>query len=300
MKKNVIYLLLSLLFVACEKKAEFWKFDEDTDFAYGICSDYEKDSAGYYVFQYKRQLKQKNCDRIRRELVEESKNESYKNYSYTLMKQKYDFGQDKYSLMTYADYDVYDNMLDSYTASKSTFIETKATHINYIAAKELVLYDRETSFFDKLFGNTAIFNTPFQAKGKTQAQHKNHKKKYVSPSKRPKNLIVNTRRKLPLIVNTSISWMDVQLEGGDLLYVYRIDDSNFNLYEADYNELAKQIKEGMFVKYQNRLEKELLSCTHIRSVTYRIVSEWDDSRTIDVTVYDSELLGRSYNKKRNI
>ena len=295
MKKIKIYILFVLLVAACDKKAEYGKFDEDADFAYGICLDYKRDNAGYYIFQYKRQLKQRNCDIIRKKLVEKSNNERYKNYSYTLKKLKFDFKSDKYSLISYIDYDVYDNAIDSFKAPKSLFLETKATHIDYIAAKELVLYDRETNCIDKLLGYTKIFQTPFQIENK--ANNKSRKKKYVSPGNRIKNAIWNTRRKLPLLVNANMSWMDVQLKGKDLLYVYRIDDSNFNLYEVDYTELEKQIKEGMFVDVQNKLEKELTSCANFRSIKYRIISEWDDSRMIDVVVYNNKILGRSYNSK---
>jgi len=107
MKKIKIYILFVLLVAACDKKAEYGKFDEDADFAYGICLDYKRDNAGYYIFQYKRQLKQRNCDIIRKKLVEKSNNERYKNYSYTLKKLKFDFKSDKYSLISYIDYDVY-------------------------------------------------------------------------------------------------------------------------------------------------------------------------------------------------
>ena len=294
MKRIIIFILLILLVAACEKKTEFGKFDEDADFAYGVCLDYKKDNAGYYVFQYKRQLKQRNCGKIRKELVEKSNNERYKIYSYTLIKLKYDFKSDKYSLISYVDYDVYDNVIDSLKVPKSMFKETKATHINYIAAKELVLYDRETNYIDKLLGYTKIFQTPFQIEN--NANNKS-RKKYVSPGNRIKNAIWKTRRRLPLLVNTNMSWVDVQLKGKDLLYVYRIDDSNFNLYETDYTDLEKQIKEGMFADVQNKLEKELTSCANIISITYRIISEWDDSRKLDVVVYNSEILGRSYNSK---
>lgn len=137
--KKVIILLIATLLISCQ--TEFGKFDEDKDFIYGICYDYETDENGYYIITFERQLKLNNNElRVRSELAEKSKNTKYHNYFYTLMKMKYDFANDRSCLVSYTDYDVDDKVIDSFTAPRDHFEEVKATELYYVAAKQLV-YD---------------------------------------------------------------------------------------------------------------------------------------------------------------
>lgn len=137
--KKAIILLVATLLVSCQ--TEFGKFDEDRDFIYGICYDYETDENGYYIITFERQLKlNNNVFRIRNELAEKSKDTKYRNYLYTLTKMKYDFATDRACLISYTDYDGDDNVIYSFTAPKDHFEEVKATNLYYVAAKQLV-YD---------------------------------------------------------------------------------------------------------------------------------------------------------------
>ena len=49
--KKVIILLIATLLISCQ--TEFGKFDEDKDFIYGICYDYETDENGYFGYTFR-------------------------------------------------------------------------------------------------------------------------------------------------------------------------------------------------------------------------------------------------------
>lgn len=120
--------------------SDYKKLEEDEDFTYGVYKTFEKADNGCYIFTFEKRLKSgRNTDVIRRILVKSKKIEGYANYSYSLMRIKYDFKNNEETVVSIRDYNSNDSLLYSNDALKDHFQSVSPEDPNYVVARQLLL-----------------------------------------------------------------------------------------------------------------------------------------------------------------
>ena len=136
--RKLLLLFVSMLLFSCI--SDYKKLEEDEDFTYGVYKTFEKADNGCYIFTFEKRLKSgRNTDVIRRILVKSKKIEGYANYSYSLMRIKYDFKNNEETVVSIRDYNSNDSLLYSNDALKDHFQSVSPEDPNYVVARQLLL-----------------------------------------------------------------------------------------------------------------------------------------------------------------
>ena len=105
--------------------------------------------------------------------------------------------------------------------------------------------------------------------------------KTISPYVELRSMIRQTKTKLPIVIDEFTSWTNVGLSEDGVLFDYRIDDANFDLYEIDLDEYKEEITENMKTVTSKRF-LELCVLTD-KSIHYRLTSQWDNAKSVRIT-----------------
>lgn len=99
--------------------------------------------------------------------------------------------------------------------------------------------------------------------------------------------ILKANLSLPLIIDEYTSWTNIRLDKDVVICTYRIDDAKFDLYEID----VVEYKENITANMESLFDKQLLQlCASTnKMVNYRIVSQWEPSRSIEITFGNLEV-----------
>ncbi len=135
--KRFIILLFGVLFFSCQ--SDFKKLGEDDEYIYGIHTTYEYSKReDCYIFTFERKLKSgSNADIIKDKLIRSKNSAKFTDYSYTLMRIKYDFEHNKECMISICDYDSKGNCIYTNASTNDHFVPVMPDDRGYAAAKEL-------------------------------------------------------------------------------------------------------------------------------------------------------------------
>ncbi len=136
--RKLLLLFFSMLLFSCQ--SDYKKLGEDEDYTYGVYKTFEKAENGCYIFTFEKKLKTgRNTDVIRRILMRSKHIDGYADYSYSLMRIKYDFQNNEETVVSMRDYNSSDSLLYSNDALKDHFESVSPEDPNYVIARKLVL-----------------------------------------------------------------------------------------------------------------------------------------------------------------
>ena len=102
-----------------------------------------------------------------------------------------------------------------------------------------------------------------------------------------KMAVKNTKSKLPMVIDESFSWTDIKLVENGIECVYLIDDANIDLYQIDLVEYKEVIASSL----KSIADKWFLElCVETKKqVNFKLVSQWDNSKSIIITFGSLEI-----------
>ena len=102
-----------------------------------------------------------------------------------------------------------------------------------------------------------------------------------------KMAVKNTKSKLPMVIDESFSWTDIKLVENGIECVYLIDDANIDLYQIDLGEYKEVIASSL----KSIADKWFLElCVETKKqVNFKLVSQWDNSKSIIITFGSLEI-----------
>ena len=120
--------------------------------------------------------------------------------------------------------------------------------------------------------------------------------KPISLDEQLKSAVKNTKSKLPMLIDEYLSWTDIKIVKNGIECVYLIDDANLDLYQIDLgvykDEIASNLKQVTDKKFLELcMESE-------KSINFRLVSQWDESKNVNIT-FGSYEIGELIGKKAN-
>lgn len=111
----------------------------------------------------------------------------------------------------------------------------------------------------------------------------------ITPDDELSYAISNTKKKLPVIIDTNTTWSDIILTSNALEYVYLIEDSGFDIYKLDLSAYRKHILKGLSTQ-KSDLQREMELCAETdRNMVYRLISKWDESKYVEITIENFKL-----------
>lgn len=121
--------------------------------------------------------------------------------------------------------------------------------------------------------------------------------KHISLDEQIKSAVKNTKSKLPLLIDEYLSWIDIKIVKNGIECVYLMDDVNLDLYQIDLVEYKEEIASNL---KQVTDKKFLELCMEGgKSIYFRLVSQWDESKSVNITFGSSEI-GELIGEKENV
>ena len=109
----------------------------------------------------------------------------------------------------------------------------------------------------------------------------------ISVNERLKEVVKNSKYKLPLIIDEKLTWSDIKLVKNGILCVYIIDDASMSIYELDLAKYKEKIALYL-IKYVDRQLLELCMQSE-KSLNIRLVSLWEENKKVNITFGNLEI-----------
>lgn len=111
--------------------------------------------------------------------------------------------------------------------------------------------------------------------------------KPISQDEQLKLAVKNTKSKLPLLIDESLSWTNIKIVKNGVECVYLIDDANIDLYQIDLEKYKEEIANNL----KSIADKRFLElCVQTKKqVNFKLVSQWDKSKSVNITFGSLEI-----------
>ena len=121
---------------------------------------------------------------------------------------------------------------------------------------------------------------------KKQTQPKKVEKP-ISQDEQLKLAVKNTKSKLPMLIDESYSWTNIKIVKNGIECVYLIDDANIDLYQIDLGKYKEEIANNL----KSIADKRFLElCVQTKKqVNFKLVSQWDKSKSVNITFGSLEI-----------
>jgi hypothetical protein len=121
--------------------------------------------------------------------------------------------------------------------------------------------------------------------------------KPISLDEQLKSAVKNTKSKLPMLIDEYLSWTDIKIAKNGIECVYLIDDANLDLYQIDLVEYKEEIASNLKQVADKKFFE--LCMESGKSINFRLVSQWNESKSVNITFSSSEI-GELIGKKANV
>lgn len=111
--------------------------------------------------------------------------------------------------------------------------------------------------------------------------------KPISLDEQLKSAVKNTKSKLPMLIDESYSWTNIKIVKNGIECVYLIDDANIDLYQIDLGKYKEEIANNL----KSIADKKFLElCVQTKKqVNFKLVSQWDKSKSVNITFGSLEI-----------
>jgi hypothetical protein len=111
--------------------------------------------------------------------------------------------------------------------------------------------------------------------------------KPISLDEQLKLAVKNTKSKLPMLIDESLSWTNIKIVKNGVECVYLIDDANIDLYQIDLGKYKEEIANNL----KSIADKRFLElCVQTKKqVNFKLVSQWDKSKSVNITFGSLEI-----------